>query len=186
MTSYMCWLLLALVMYSPGVIATHPCSSSLPSCWLASLYRQIIGSTAQPTCCCCTSATREQLSNSRRVSQNTSGCMSSLVPEKRYHTHPNSRLYLPRTPNIVCRRGFLCLRSLLAVQTGTTLHICQRGVLQRRICGSLAAAQLSSHEVAVESLSGAATIKIKANLQIRGDLPPALISLESLTCFWSV
>ena len=58
--------------------------------------------------------------------------------------------------------------SLLAVQTGTTLHICQQGVLQRRACATLVAAQLSSHIVAVESISGTTTIRLNANLQIRG------------------
>ncbi|KAL3159993.1 hypothetical protein ABBQ38_010381 [Trebouxia sp. C0009 RCD-2024] len=53
-------------------------------------------------------------------------------------------------------------------RTGTTLHICQQGVLQRGACPPLLAAQLSSHAVAVESMSGAATIRINANLQIRG------------------
>ena len=100
----------------------------------------------------------------------------------RYEVHASSGLYLPRICYVAGRCGLVCLRSLLAVQTGTTLHICQRGVLQRRTCGSLAAAQLSSHEVAVESLSGAATIKIKANLQIRGCRPSAVISLWCLVC----
>ena len=105
-----------------------------------------------------------------QVSVVTSNLHRLLDIGNRFHMHICRRAHLPKIPNVAVRRGLVCLRSLLAVQTGKTLHICQRGVLQRRTCGSLAAAQLSSHEVAVESISGAATITIKANLQVRGDL----------------
>ena len=62
----------------------------------------------------------------------------------------------------------VCACSVLAVQTGTTIHICQRGLLQRRCCGALAAVQLSAHGVAIESMQGSNTLRVASGLQIRG------------------
>ena len=73
---------------------------------------------------------------------------------------------------------------MLAVQSGMTIHICQRGLLQRRCCGALAAVQLSAHEVAIESMQGSNTLQVASGLQIRGQhtLVPAskpdVMSLE--------
>ncbi|DBA86980.1 TPA: hypothetical protein ACH3X2_000362 [Trebouxia sp. C0005] len=69
-----------------------------------------------------------------------------------------------RVNNVVWGHG----DSVLAVQSGTTIHICQRGLLQRRCCGLLAAVQLSAHEVAIESMQGSNTLQVASGLQIRG------------------
>ena len=74
----------------------------------------------------------------------------------------------------------MCTCSVSAVQTGSTFHICQRGLLQRRACGSLAAVQLSAHEVAVESLHGSNTLKLSSELQITGQYLSPSNSTNSL------
>lgn len=68
----------------------------------------------------------------------------------------------------IWRTSRLCACSVLAVQTGPTIHICQRGLLQRRCCGDLAAVQLSAHKVAIESMHGSNTLQVASGLQIRG------------------
>lgn len=68
--------------------------------------------------------------------------------------------------------------SVVAVRTGSTLHICQRGLLQRRSCGPLAAVQLSGHEVAIESLHGSNTLQVASELQTRGQLSCLVFSLS--------
>lgn len=126
--------------------------------------------TFEPKFGCCTLAIHAAQTINDQVSVVTSNLHKLVDIGNRFHTHICREPHLSEVPDVAARCRLVCLRSLLAVQTGKTLHICQRGVLQRRTCGSLAAAQLSSHDVAVESISGAATINIKANLQVRGDL----------------
>ena len=68
--------------------------------------------------------------------------------------------------------------SVVAVRTGSTLHICQRGLLQRRSCGPLAAVQLSGHEVAIESMHGSNTLQVASELQVRGQLSCLVFTLS--------
>ncbi|KAL0037487.1 hypothetical protein WJX79_010742 [Trebouxia sp. C0005] len=90
-----------------------------------------------------------------------------------------------RVNNVVWGHG----DSVLAVQSGTTIHICQRGLLQRRCCGLLAAVQLSAHEVAIESMQGSNTLQVASGLQIRGlglSETHLLLHNTSRLCMWSL
>lgn len=58
--------------------------------------------------------------------------------------------------------------SVLAVQTSSGVHICQRSLLQRRSRAGVAAIQIGPHKLALQSLTGTTPMYLTTQLPVKG------------------